>query len=90
MLHAIGDNRVVQWPMKLRSTLVTGDTNPHRDVKINENGFETDEDVILINLNDNEGAYFKIGDDMIPAVAGSREIPCFTTRSCRAEPRFAY
>ncbi|KAL9178814.1 hypothetical protein ACHAXT_003945 [Thalassiosira profunda] len=72
ILKSIDDNREVHETTNLRSTLITGDTVPHRDSKVGGDGkFADDEDVMFVCLNDNEGAYFQIGEDKVPIEAGT-------------------
>ena len=51
--------------------LITGDTDPHTDIKIDDLTLEDNEDTVILFLNNNVGAYTKIGEEKIPAVAGT-------------------
>ena len=71
-LNSIGDKRPIRvGMMNFRTTLITGNTNPHKDMKVSGNAFSDDEDVMFVFLNDNDGAYFQIGDDKVPAKKGT-------------------
>lgn len=71
LLHAIGDRRLVHTPMKVKSTIVTGDTDPHMDAKLNGDEFEDEEEILIMFLNSNPGATFQVGEDKIPVEAGT-------------------
>ena len=72
ILQSIDDECTVHEPTKLRSTLITGDTAPHKDRKAETGGdFGNIVDVMFVFLDSNPGAYFQIGEDKIPATAGT-------------------
>jgi len=71
LIEAIGDTRSAIEPKNLRATIITGNTDYHTDLKVGDGKFEEDEKVAFVFLEDNEGAYFVIGEDRIPVTKGT-------------------
>eukprot|EP00578_Thalassiosira_sp_NH16_P026890 CAMPEP_0181099146 /NCGR_PEP_ID=MMETSP1071-20121207/12504_1 /TAXON_ID=35127 /ORGANISM="Thalassiosira sp., Strain NH16" /LENGTH=549 /DNA_ID=CAMNT_0023181789 /DNA_START=133 /DNA_END=1779 /DNA_ORIENTATION=+ len=71
LIEAIGDTRSAIEPKNLRATIITGNTDYHTDFKVGDGKFEEDEKVVFVFLEDNEEAYFEIGEDRIPVTKGT-------------------
>ena len=71
IIEVIGDTCSVIEPKNLHATVITGDTDYHKDLKVGHGKFEEDEKVLFMFLEDNEEAYFEIGEDRIPVMKGT-------------------
>lgn len=71
ILATRGEFVPITEPTNLKVTIIGGSAKPHVNDKIGATDFQIEEEEIIVFLNDNDKAYFKIGQEKIPVTAGT-------------------